>query len=503
MSTLKFTVRHGTAHGAGCQPGTLASRMSTSAPSLRRAWARPRHAMPAGGLGTIALASLGLALLSLLLPSTPTYDPYAWLIWGREILHLDLDTEFGPSWKPLPVLFTTVFSLVPSAAPDLWVAVARAGAIASLLLCVRIVWRLGGGLAGGLVAAACLAVSTGYLRFAVIGDSEGLLVALLLAAVDQHLSGRRRVALWLAFGACLLRPEAWPFAGVYAIWLWRAEPALRRTTIGMVVGGIVLWFGPELWGSGDALRAGKRAQDPNPNAIAFADFPAWEAIKRTVSMTPWPAKLGFLVVVAGWISGRWRDRRVGLIALAALLWTLEVAIMTERGFSGNARYMIAPVALACLAGGLGWAKAFALAGRLLAPRAGRAAAAAATVVALVVAAALLLAPADRLPGDWRSARDEAHLMEALDRAIAAAGGPARVRACGSITTGPFQVTPLAWKLDVHIRRVDLVPTVPGTVFRSGPMPRSIPGAPPITVGDPRWRPAAHVDPWEVLQTCRA
>jgi hypothetical protein len=78
-----------------------------------------------------------------------------------------------------------------------------------------------------------------------------------------------------------------------------------------------------------------------------------------------------------------------------------------------------------------------------------------------------------------------------------------VRACGSVTTGPFQVTALAWKLDVHIRRIDLVPTVPGTVFRSGPMPRSIPGAPPITVGDPRWQAVAHVDPWEVLQTCRA
>ena len=37
-----------------------------------------------------------LGLLSLAAPTTPTYDPWAWLIWGREILHLNLDTRNGP-----------------------------------------------------------------------------------------------------------------------------------------------------------------------------------------------------------------------------------------------------------------------------------------------------------------------------------------------------------------------------------------------------------------------
>lgn len=470
--------------------------MSTSALSPRAAWARPRHALPLGGLGAIAIGSVLLALLSLLLPTTPTYDPYAWLIWGREILHFNLDTDFGPSWKPLPVVFTTIFGLVPSAAPDLWVAVARAGAIASVLLAVRVAWRLGGGFAGGLVAAACLAVSSGYLRFAWIGDSEGVLVALVLAAIDLHLSGRRRAALWVTFAACLLRPEAWVFAGVYALWLWRAEPALRRTTIGLVVGGFAVWFLPELWGSGDLMRSSQRALDPNPNAIAFADFPAWEAIKRTVEMTPWPARIGMLVVAAGWVSGRWRDRPTGLIALAAIAWTLEVALMTQKGYSGNARYMIAPVALTCLAGGVGWAKVFALTGRF-----GRNAAFAGAAAALVVAAILLIAPAKRLEPDYRSTVNEAHLNDALSGAIADVGGPARVRACGTMTTGPFQVTPLAWRLDVHIQKVDLVPTVPGSVFRAGPLPRSIPGAPAVSVGDSRWKPVARSGPWEVLQSC--
>ena len=29
-------------------------------------------------------------------PSMPTYDPWAWIIWGREVAHLDLDTTDGP-----------------------------------------------------------------------------------------------------------------------------------------------------------------------------------------------------------------------------------------------------------------------------------------------------------------------------------------------------------------------------------------------------------------------
>jgi hypothetical protein len=445
------------------------------------------------GLGAIAAASLALALLSLLLPTTPTYDPYAWLIWGREVLHLDLNTRFGPSWKPLPVLFTTVFGLVPSAAPDLWVAVARAGAIAAVALAFRVAWRLGGGVTGGLVAAACLALSTDFLRFSAIGDSEGLLVALVLAAVDLHLSGRWRAALWLVFAACLLRPEAWPFAGLYALWLWRADPGARRTMIGMAVGTFALWFGPELWGSGDALRAGSRARDPNPNAIAFADHPALEAVKRMLSMTPWPAEIGVLAVAVGWLTGRWRDRGGALVTVAALAWLALVAAMTEAGFSGNARYMIAPVALACVAGGIGWG---AIVARLPGPRVAMAAA------SLVLAAALLLTAAREIPLDARAARNEARLMDALSAAVREAGGAPAVRACGGSTTGPFQVTALAWRLDVPIEDVLLVPIAPGSVFRSAPPPRTIPGAPAIVVGDARWKPAAHADPWQVLQACR-
>ena len=101
----------------------------------------------------VIVGCLALSALTLLFPSTPTYDPWAWIMWGREILHLDLVTDGGPSWKPLPVLFTTPFSLFGAeAAPDLWLWIARAGALLALAMAFRLARRLVGRGAAGVVA---------------------------------------------------------------------------------------------------------------------------------------------------------------------------------------------------------------------------------------------------------------------------------------------------------------------------------------------------------------
>ena len=80
--------------------------MATESPTSVITARRPRIvAVPRVAAGwVVAAAVVSLAALSLLLPSAPTYDPWAWIIWGREITALDLNTVDGPSWKPLPVL---------------------------------------------------------------------------------------------------------------------------------------------------------------------------------------------------------------------------------------------------------------------------------------------------------------------------------------------------------------------------------------------------------------
>src|SRR4051812_42902607 len=107
-----------------------------------------RHA-PARLWRLLVLGCLALAALSLTLPSVPTYDPWAWIIWGREVAHLDLVTRTGPSWKPLPVIFTTPFSLAgDDGAPLLWLLVARAGGILAIAMAYRLAARPARPLAG-------------------------------------------------------------------------------------------------------------------------------------------------------------------------------------------------------------------------------------------------------------------------------------------------------------------------------------------------------------------
>ncbi|MFZ0041693.1 MAG: hypothetical protein WAK93_10325, partial [Solirubrobacteraceae bacterium] len=92
------------------------------------------------GLTVVALV---VGALSLLIPSTPSYDPWSWIVWGREIIHWHLKiTTGGTSWKPLPMIFTVPFALFGKSAPNLWLIVARAGAFAAVVMAFRLAYRL-------------------------------------------------------------------------------------------------------------------------------------------------------------------------------------------------------------------------------------------------------------------------------------------------------------------------------------------------------------------------
>src|SRR3954468_20942553 len=382
-----------------------------------------------GLLGCVAIAAL-----TLLAPAAPTYDPWAWVIWGREIAHLDLNTGFGPSWKPLPVALTTVFSLFGGAAPGLWMVAARAGALAGALFAFRLARRLGGTPAG-ILAAGVLLVAPWYLRSAALGNSEGLQVAFALAAVDCALVGRRVPAFLLALGLGLLRPEAWLFIAAYGAWLvWRERRRIWVVAVGLATLPL-LWLVPERLGSGDWLRAAHRAQQPVGHSAAFSDNPVVQVIHEGWYMLDRPIRLALMIGAAVALAGR--DRRFALLAALAGSWTVLVAVMTANGYSGNARYLMVPAALAIViaAGGLvlgartalGWARRrapAALSGRPVA-------------LALTTAGALALGwwfvspwvePAHQMirATSWQ-ARLEAQLGPLVDQA----GGAGRLRSCGT------------------------------------------------------------------------
>ncbi|HXV57372.1 MAG TPA: hypothetical protein VD704_05845, partial [Gaiellaceae bacterium] len=124
-------------------------------------------------LAAAALGCAAVAALSLLAPSTPTYDPWAWLVWGREVAALELDTSAGPAWKPLPVAVTSALAPLGEAAPEAWLFLARASGLLALVLAWRVAARVAGsgGWAAGATAVLGLAGTVGFLRGVALGAS--------------------------------------------------------------------------------------------------------------------------------------------------------------------------------------------------------------------------------------------------------------------------------------------------------------------------------------------
>ena len=444
----------------------------------------------------ILVGCVALAALSLLLPSTPTYDPWSWIIWGREITQLDLVTTSGPSWKPLPAFFTVPFAVFGQAAPFLWLVVARAGALLGLVFAFSVARRLGGVVAGA-AAVGALALAPWTFKNGALGNSEGLMAAAVLGAVDRHLAGRYRQAFLLGLAAALLRPEAWPFFGLYGLWLvWHERAALKLVAVGFA-SLPVLWFGPELWGSGNLNRASDRAQQPNPNSPAFADNPALEVVRDAGAMISLPVAAGVVLVLAGLALRRpaaaGRARIVGTLALMAISWLGIVAFMTSRGFSGNQRYLVMPVTLAVVVAcvGVGW-----VARELRALRGGRA-----LVVAGLAAIGFSAPYWAGAPGMFDNLGYQAQLLDDMERSIASAGGADRLKACGPATTGAFLVPQVAWHLRVHANRVGLKPARPGVVFRVATVPGSNPVPPLGVLGGTELETFVIRGNWRLLGAC--
>jgi hypothetical protein len=420
------------------------------------------------------------------------YDAWAWMVWGRELAHLDLATTGGPSFKPLPVLVTAPLGAI---APPVWLAAMRACAFASLLLAYRLGAQLAGPVAGA-VAVVGLALSADLYRTALLGSAEPALIALTLGAVDRHLEGRRDWALVLIAVAGLIRPEAWVVIAAYGLFLWLSEPQLRPLVAGAVVLPPALWLGLDWAGSGDPLHASSTATEATEGSAANASVPAFEVVRRAIDAVIVPTLV--LAAVAAVEAARRRDRRVLVLAVLAVAWIAIVAVMAEAGFTGTRRYLAAPAAVVCVLSGVG------LAWLLAAVPTGRSRIAAACAVA-----ALSLAPAlIRAREEARTlsvARSQADQLDELRDAVAKVGGRAAVRAVGPPAVNPWLQTALAWELRAPLDDVQATwasskrhPhwTPPALVFRA---PARLAGPRPALPSTVKTRALAHSGRWRVLR----
>jgi hypothetical protein len=420
-------------------------------------------------VAVVLVACAVVAALTLLGPHQPTYDPWAWLLWGREIVHGHLETVAGPSWKPLPVLLTTPFAVLGGAAPQLWLVVARTGFLVGVIAAYWLARSVAGPVAGALAALGVLAVDR-FTALSVRGDSEGILTALALGAVVLHRAGRRRDAVLAGLAACLVRPEVWPFVGAYVLWLVVRDvdaARRRRVVFALAVGGLVVlaaWFVPERLGSGSLLRGAARARLPVAGSPAQAAHPFLAVFGNSASAVAIPLYVGAVLAAVcsalAWWRGRAQARDHGLVLLlagASSVYMVIVGVLAQAGFTGNERYVLLPASVVCILGGIGlvW-----LARRAAAPGAARVA----LVLGIAGGLALGIGPARRLGRQLESAQDESQLYDHLADAIDHAGGPAAIRRCGHLYTDPFQTQPLLWQLRLTGGAIGIRPAAPGTVI---------------------------------------
>lgn len=386
-----------------------------------------------------------VAAASLLLPSTPTYDPWLWLSWGREVVALDLDTRAFGSFKPLPVLFTAPLSLLGGAAPALWLVVTRTAGLLAMVLAYRLASRLAGQAAGALAVAVMVLSpdpAAGWVYYLAHGTSETLVTAAVLLAVLRGLDGRHGQALALGALAGLGRPEAWLLLALYGVWLWRAAPRRRPLVAGLAALLAVLWLGGDLWGAGSALRGAEAARGGGGISLSARHL---AAAVLTASR---------LLVAPAWAAaayGAWRPagarRLEALLAAGALAWIATVIALGGLHFSAQPRFLTpAGAILAALAGAGAVRAAGAL--RAVRPAAARRAAAAALLLVVTTAGAPRVVAAGRqLP----AAAGRAAIQRDLATALRRAGGAAAILRCPPLTVQNVagSYTAAAWRLGVR------------------------------------------------------
>jgi len=213
-----------------------------------------RRRLERGGLALVALAGIAAWLRWHV---EPTFDTAWSLLWGREAIHGVVPTFSAyraptehPLWLGLGIL------LAPFGDGEA-ARIATAVGVASLVLLVAAVYRLGQvtfGALAGLVAAVILLTRLDFPFLAAFSFVDVPYLALLVwaAVLEAERPRRGGPVLALLVLAGLLRPEAWGYLIAYVVWLgWRATPRRRLALGALAALPIVLWGLTDLIVTGD------------------------------------------------------------------------------------------------------------------------------------------------------------------------------------------------------------------------------------------------------------
>jgi hypothetical protein len=406
-------------------------------------------------LGVVVVSALFVVVSDM----RPSYDGFGFMVWGRQVLHWNLNTDGAPSWKPLPFLFTLPYALAGRGQMWLWMGTAVAGAALGSVFAARVAFRLTGSapdrryapyVAGAFAGIGLLGINT-LMHLVLIANSDALIVAALLAAIDCHLLRRHRLAFGMLVLASLGRPEAWVFAGLYGLWLmWTARsPTMWLLVIGGLVFILAFWFSIPALTSKSWFISGDLAL--NQQTVIHGNK-IIGVINRFRSLYELPMQLAMLTGVV--LAVLRRDRTTLLIVGAAAQWLIIEVGFAYHGWSAVSRYMIEPAAVmvAVAGGGIGWLLADTRTSKVL------------RWVGPVVAIGLIvwLAPDARsrvrtMRGLISDSRHSAKQIDRLHKVIDDDGGPDAIKSCGQpVSLLGFQST-VAWFVDLNVGNVGFRP----------------------------------------------
>jgi hypothetical protein len=403
----------------------------------------------------IAIAVLALATVIVLWARTrPGYDPYGWLVWGRQTIKGALDTNAAPSWKPLPYLFTFPYALFGHYQLWLWMITSVAISLSGVVFAARIAYRVTdapperryAAYAAGAFAGLALLGITDYAHYVLSAQSDPLIASLCLGAIDCHLSRRPRWAFALLVLASLGRPEVWPFIAGYAIWAWLRVPAMRWMVVAGAIVVLALWFGIPGLTSNSFFQAGSHALG---SGRAIHGNKVTGIISRFVGLHSTGLELlALLSVVLATVR---RDRTTLALAAAAVAWVIVEIAFALHGWPGVPRYMFPAAAVMVVIAAIA-------VGRLLAepPRLSSAAGLVGLAVVIVAVASLVppaISDARTAHKDLVAQRLRTKEINQLTGSIRRLGGAARMRACGEPLTRLEYQSILAWQLNVNVATV--------------------------------------------------
>jgi hypothetical protein len=439
-----------------------------------------------------------LAVISVLVISwVPSSDPWAWIDWGQELSSSSIPAGLGggPSWKPFPAFFTTIFGLFGDAAPHMWLVIPRLAGLLAVVAAFRLGRRFAG-TAAGIVAVLALCLVQDSLFFVARGASEPIVAALTLWAIDRHLSGSPRVAFFLAFLATLNRPEFSAFLFLYAIYLWLRVPGSRPLVVGLLVLVPIAWLGPPKLITGNAFQAGSAALGGKGSP---GSAPA--ELRSSVGLMTAPT----LVLAAIGLGMAYLKRQKVLLWLGAgaIAWALMVAIMTQVAY-GLPRYLLPGGVIACVLAGVAVVWIAEAVGGTIAAQTRASGRIVVPLIALLVVAATLpwsITRARAVVGQGGTANMAVLYQKDLFRAVDLVGGPARVLPCRSsiVAVNHTMASALAWKLRIRLSSVKPLMRKTGFVF-SAPHTNVTGTTPPIAHASAKTiRTIAVVGPWRVLE----